>query len=187
MAPKMLQVEQEIDALCQVVMREKCRSVLEIGSKDGGSLLRLAHAMPKYSRVVAVDLPGGEGGSKDSEAKLKAVAEQLIGEGYQVEIIWGDSTDPKVVEKVKAHAPFDVAFIDGNHTLPYLEKDWENYGPLARIVAFHDIAWFRGSTWPGVRMAVPEFWNAVKVRGSKFEEFRFCPTMKNNGIGVLWR
>lgn len=187
MPPKMLQVDSEIDALASIVRRENCRSLLEIGSKHGGSLLRLVHAMPKGSRAVAVDLPNGTREWKESEGALSSVASGLRSQGYDVEIIWGDSTDPKIVAEVQKRGPFDLAFIDGNHTLPFIEKDWGNYGSLARIVAFHDIAWFRNSEWVGVRIDVPEFWNAVKVRGSRYEEFRHCPTMKNNGIGVLWR
>ena len=64
--------------------------------------------------------------------------------------------------------------------------DWQNYGPLARIVAFHDIGWRREANWPGKRIAVPEVWNEIKA-GYRFEEIKLCPTGKNNGIGVLWR
>lgn len=35
--------------------------------------------------------------------------------------------------------PFDLAFIDGDHSYPWLVKDYENVGKNARIVMFHDI------------------------------------------------
>jgi predicted O-methyltransferase YrrM len=35
---------------------------------------------------------------------------------------------------------FDLVFIDGNHTREYVQADHEHYGPLGRIVAFHDIS-----------------------------------------------
>lgn len=182
-----LQVPQEIEALAEIVRRENVGSLLEIGSKFGGSLWPLANAMPKGSRVVSVDLPEGTKAWPQSEAMLTECINRLREGGYDAQLIWGDSTADEVIERVRGLAPFDLVFIDGNHTLPYLEKDWENYGPLARIVAFHDIAWFRNSTWVGTKIDVPLFWNQVKFRAARHEEFRFCPTLKNNGIGVLWR
>jgi hypothetical protein len=57
---------------------------------------------------------------------------------------------------------------------------------MCRLVAFHDIAWRRAPEWVGVRIDVPEFWDSIKG-DYRHEEFKFCPTGKNNGIGVLWR
>lgn len=183
----MLQVEAEIDGLADIFRKEGVRSFLEIGSKFGGSLERLASAMPVGSRVVSVDLPRGTRAWPQSEAELKATVARLQTEGYDTHLIWGDSTDPQVVAKVRALGPFSAIFIDANHTTPYLWKDWENYGTMGRVVAFHDIGWRRAPEWSeGVRIDVPQFWDEIKT-GYRYEELKFCPTGKNNGIGVLWR
>lgn len=181
-----MQVEQEIDAFRAILAEEGCRSFLEIGSKFGGSLRRIAKVLPAQSRVVAVDMPKGTRLWHQSEPALNKTIHDLRVFGYNAHVIWGDSTSATVVDQVRAFGPFDAVFIDANHTRAYVEQDWENYGPMARIVAFHDINWHRGPTWEGVRIDVPEFWEKVKV-GYPHEEFRFCPTGKNNGIGVLWR
>lgn len=181
----MLQVDEEIDGLADILVQEGVRSYLEIGSKFGGSLLRVAERLPVGSRIVSVDMPKGTKSWPQSEIDLKAAIAKLREKGYDAHLIWGDSTAPAVIEQVRALGPFDAIFIDANHTLPYVEKDWANYGPMARIVAFHDIGWRRGPDWEGCRIDVPEFWDRVK-QDHRHQELKFCPTGKNNGIGVLW-
>lgn len=182
----MAQVDAEIDGFADILVREGVTSYLEIGSKFGGSLMRVASRLPVESRIVSVDLPGGTRAWKESEAELKAAIARLRLKGYDAHVIWGDSTAPAVVEQVRALGPFDAIFIDANHTAPFLKKDWENYGPLGRIVAFHDINWHRAPEWVGTRIDAPEFWETIKT-SHRHEELKLCPTGKNNGIGVLWR
>ncbi len=180
------QDEDEITALVDLLVREGVKSFLEVGSKFGGTLWRIGSALPAGSRLMSVDMPGGTRAWSESHASLSKCIAELNDCGYIAKVIWGDSTDRKVIEKVKALAPFDAILIDANHTRPYVEQDWANYGALGRIVAFHDIAWRRAPEWVGVRIDVPQFWDEIKPL-YRHEEFRFCPTGKNNGIGVLWR
>jgi hypothetical protein len=194
----MLQVEAEIDGLADILVAEGVRSYLEIGSKFGGSLRRVAERLPAGSRIVSVDLPHGTKAWRESEAALDQVmADLAFKNGHLAHLIWGDSTAPEVVEQVRVLGlkggmdsirtePFDAVFIDANHTMPFIEKDWANYGPMARIVAFHDIGWRRAPEWVGTRIDVPQFWDRVK-QDYRHQELKFCPTGKNNGIGVLWR
>lgn len=181
-----LQDAGELQAFVDLVSAEGVRSYLEVGAKFGGTFRRVAESMPKGSRLVAVDLPGGTRAWKESEASLHRHIRELSHHGYDARVIWGDSTDPKVISQVRALAPFDLVLIDANHTLPYVTKDWETYGPMARIVAFHDITWRRAPEWKGIRIDVPQFWDSIKG-GYRHQEIRLCPTGKNNGIGVLWR
>lgn len=182
----LLQVEEEIDRFIDILQRENVRSFLEIGSKFGESLKRVALAMPRDSRIVAVDMPGGTRAWRESEKALTNTISELRGKGYDARVIWGDSTAPDVIERVRAIGPYDAIFIDANHTLPYVTKDWGNYGPMGRIVAFHDIAWRRAPEWKGISIDVPEFWDSIKDN-YRHDEIRACPTGKNNGIGVIWR
>lgn len=181
-----LQHEGEIKTLCDIIRREGVQSYLEIGSKFGGSLWRVANAMPKGSRIVSVDLPSGTKVWPQSKKSLTDCVNELNRRGYDARIIWGDSTAPEVIEQVTALGPFDAALIDGNHTLPFVTKDFANYGPLCRLVAFHDIAWKRDPDWSGYPIHVPEFWASVRDQ-YKHEEIVLDPTGNNNGIGVLWR
>jgi len=183
---KQLQEPAEITRLAKVLAAAGVRSYLEIGSKYGGSLWTVAQALPAGSRIVAVDLPNGTREWSASTGSLQSCVEDLERHGYNAHLIWGDSTAPGVIAQVSALGPFDAVFIDANHTRPYVENDWAHYGGMARIVAFHDIAWARAPTWVGTRIDVPELWDAIKS-GYRHEEIRLCPTGKNNGIGVLWR
>lgn len=182
----MLQVDEEINALAHVLKVEGVKSYLEIGSKFGGSLRIAADAMPIGSRIVAVDLPKGTKAWPQSKAALEALIEELSSKGYDTHLIWGNSMASDVIAKVKALGPYDCIFVDADHRLPGVTADWDNYGSMGRIVAFHDIAWHRAPEWIGTRIDVPEFWNSIKDE-FRHQEFKFCPTGKNNGIGVLWR
>jgi cephalosporin hydroxylase len=181
-----MQDEREITALCDLLKAEGVRSYLEVGSKHGGALWRVGEVLPKGSRIVSVDLPNGTKAWRESEASLKACHAALRDLGHETHCIWGNSRDPKVIEQVKALGPFDACLLDGDHRLEGVLPDWENYGPLCRIVAFHDIAWFRAATWEGTRIDVGAFWNYLRPM-FRHEEFRFDESRKNNGVGVLWR
>jgi hypothetical protein len=183
---KALQVEAEIARFAEIMVAEGVRSYLEIGSKFGGSLWRVARSLPVGSRIVSVDLPRGTKVWPESERSLMACIAELCRLGYDARVIWGSSTDPDIIARVRRLGPFDAAFIDGDHRLPGLTMDWENYGPMARVIGFHDISWRRAPEWVGTRIDVPEWWNEHKDI-SRHEEIRLCPTGKNNGIGVLWR
>jgi cephalosporin hydroxylase len=181
-----LQVPAEIGRFAQILRDENVRSFLEVGSKFGGSLWTAANALPIGSKIVAVDMPKGTRAWDESRASLVECVAELNLRGYEATVVWGDSTAPSTIEAVTKFGPFDAAFIDANHTLPFVTKDFATYGPMARIVAFHDIAWRRAPDWVGTRIDVPEFWNSIKG-DYRHEEIKLCPTGKNNGIGVLWR
>jgi predicted O-methyltransferase YrrM len=161
------------------------QSYLEIGGKHGGSLWRIGSQLPKGSRIVSVDLPHGDTSFKESQPNLEQCIMELKGMGYDAHLFLGDSTADHIVESVKQLAPFDLCLIDANHTEPYVRKDWANYGPMARIVAFHDIGW-RPRPQPSKKMSieVPKVWAELK-QGYRHVEIRNCP--QDTGMGVLWR
>jgi predicted O-methyltransferase YrrM len=176
----------EIDAFVSLLQREGVRSYLEIGSKFGGSLWRVANSLPPGSRIVSVDLPNGTKAWRESSESLSACIAALGAMGHDARVIWGSSFDPKIIEQVKALGPFEAILIDADHRLAGVTADWNNYGSMGRIIAFHDISWKRGPDFDKTPINVPEFWDGIKG-GYRHEEIRLCPTGKNNGIGVLWR
>lgn len=180
-----LQNEIELARFTDILKHEGVRSYLEIGSKHGGSLWKVGNALPRGSRIVAVDLPQGDGSFKESQPHLEACIDALNDRGYDAHLILGDSTDAEVVKRVEAFAPFDACFIDANHTLPYVTQDWQNYGPMCRIVAFHDIGWLpRPEPSKKLPIEAPLLWNEIKGQ-YPHEEIKLEP--RDNGIGVLWR
>lgn len=177
--PKALQTPEEIEAFAALLAREGVKSYLEIGSKFGGSLWRVAHALPKGSRLVSVDL-------NVNGNELQCCINELNGKGYDAWLIPLNSTLPEAIERAKALGPYDAVFIDGDHRPPGVWADWNNYSPMGRIIAFHDIGWHRAPEWVGKRIDVPQVWDEIK-KPYRYEEIKLCPTGKNNGIGVLWR
>lgn len=171
------QIDAEIDSLIALMKEAGVRSYLEIGSKFGGSLWRVAKALPRGSRIVSVDL------GVNGETLPECIAE-LRRQDYEAHLIVGNSMDPVTIERARRLGPYDACFVDGNHKLMYVRSDWENYGPMAKMVAFHDIGWRRSTPASPNRILVPEFWNEIKG-GYRHQEI----LLDRNafGIGVIWR
>lgn len=176
---KPYQVDAEINAFAKLLYEEGVYSFLEVGSKFGGSIKTIANALPGGSRIVSVDM-------NRNGPDLQDTINNLSMHGYDAHLIVGDSRVPDTIKKAKALGPYDAVFIDADHKLEAVTDDWNNYGPMARIVAFHDIAWAREADHDDKRIAVPELWAELKQQ-YRHVEFKFCPTGNNNGIGVLWR
>lgn len=184
---KLLQNVREHDLFLYILKSEGVRSYMEIGSMYGGSLWRVAHVLGKGSRVVSVDYPVD---TPDAQPHLEACVEELKHVGYDAHLILGDSASPETVEKARGLGLFDCVFIDGAHTLEAVTSDWQNYGPMGRMVAFHDIAW--NDTWrssvpgrPFKAMGVPTLWNELK-KHYRHKEFKLQVPSNYYGIGVLW-
>jgi methyltransferase family protein len=178
------QDREELDWFINLLRGENVGSYLEIGSKFGGSLWHIANSLPPGARVVSVDLPAGFGGSPDGLANLKVCIAELKRLRYDAHLILGNSTDKKIIAQVAQLGPFDAIFIDADHGLAGVTADWRNYGPMARIVGFHDIGWRRPPDWRGYRIDVPILWDQLKRRHRHQEIMR---KKKDDGIGVLWR
>ncbi len=185
---KPLQNQREFNEFLDILKFENVKSYMEIGSMYGGSLWKVAHALPKGSRVVSVDYAID---TPEARPHLEACIAELRNEGYDAHLVFGDSTDPDTIAKTSWLGPFDCVFIDGAHTLEGVRADWDNYGPMGRLVGFHDIAW--NDTWrskvpgrPFKAMGVPQVWNEVKAN-YRHVELKYHVPSNYYGIGLLWR
>lgn len=185
----MSQSPSEIKRLIEVFQQENVRRYLEIGSRWGGSLWYIGNELPPGSRIVSVDsgvqMVGGAKNKAGARVSLPACIDALRANGYDAHLIWGDSTDSQTVSEVDALGPYDAVLIDGGHDWNTISADWENYGPMARIVAFHDIAWVKPQTKGYcAQVDVPRLWSKLR---SRYRCVQFIDPHWNMGIGVLWR
>jgi len=182
---RVAQDREEFGKFCQLMIAEKVRSYLEIGSWKGGSIRLAAEALPVGSRIVSVD--------KVAHPKLQMALSDLKRNGYDARLIVGDSIDQKTIEAVKTLGPYDVVFIDGDHRLAHVTCDWENYGSMGRIVGFHDIARdMPADRWGGPHQ-VASFWQQLDKSEYQHTEFisEHTRTRSDNkavyGIGIIDR
>jgi hypothetical protein len=187
-APHTSQVESELAGLIGILQRENVTRFLEIGSRFGGSLWRIANALPKGSRIVSCDSGKGMGGRKPGAmSSLEQTIALLKLGGYDAHLVVGHSQSPDVVDKIEWLGPFDAVFIDGDHELDGVTQDWFNYGRKARkVAAFHDIGWIRPDDYDQEKLVrVPELWAGLKAK-HRHGEFIDRSGGGNMGIGVLW-
>lgn len=139
------------------------RRVLEIGSWRGGMLWWLRHAL-QPELLVSIDL------SHQAEADVAIV---------------GDSHAASVYDQAAALAPFDVVFIDGDHSYAGVARDWDLYAPLCAApgaVCFHDIVPHR----PELRCHVDQLWAELKQLTWKTLDIVDPLGIEGCGIGVLF-
>lgn len=126
---------QEWNDFIDYLKDKNIRSYLEIGAREGIALRYLAERLP-IEEITVIDLPGAAWGKDCSEVKLRNNLEALE---VKYNLYLGDSSDPDVASEVAKHAPFDLIFIDGDHSYDGVNADYELYGNMGRILAFHDI------------------------------------------------
>lgn len=126
------------------------RRYLEIGTYTGDTMYAVIANSPTGSLGVTVD----PNLSPFSNTKV-----ELSTLGYIIKEIQGDSKDSTVISTVRSLGPFDLVFIDGDHTYDGVKSDWENYHQLAHIVVIHDVM---GRDNPFTE-DVYRFWQELKV------------------------
>jgi hypothetical protein len=172
-----LQYADELVPFVELIRKEGVRRYLEIGTCRGGTFHRIMTSLRPCGYGIAVDLPRARWGKPDSERHLRNVIRDLKRRHINASVVWGNSQAPETIAAVAERAPFDAVFIDGDHTYDGAQSDWLAYGPLARIVAFHDIAAI------GLGIEVPRLWAELKATRRHVEIIGREPGM---GIGVLW-
>jgi predicted O-methyltransferase YrrM len=141
------------------------RSLLEIGSRFGYPLADMARMLKPKSRVVSVDLPDAEGWNDELSSQAIHHLRRNIGllkeEGFDAHLFEADSHDLKTVSQVARLGPFDVVFIDGDHSYKGVKLDWKYYGPMGKVVIFHDIRQPRPPE--NMDLEVWKFWDELKA------------------------
>ncbi len=162
----------EFEKVLKLYKRLNPRTVLEIGTAEGGSLYQFM----KHS------LPGGLFVSVDNNFCINQWQEWTERFNHRFCFVRGDSTAPDTIDRVKSIIPgVDFLFIDGHHSYESVKPDFWNYGPLVRsggLIVLHDIV--------HKEYGVHKFWAELCQEGYITQELLGCQDENEYGTGVVY-
>jgi predicted O-methyltransferase YrrM len=175
------QADDEISWLLDVLGQEAPRTVVEVGTDQGGTLFLWPYVAADDALIVAIDSrPLGHLGRYSPYAVVRRA---FARERQRIELIMpADSQSPDTRSRLAQlldGRQIDFLFIDADHSYEGVKRDFELYSPLVReggIVAFHDVA---GDAWPGV----VRFFSEVSQRYPS--ERRVGTGERRHGIGLV--
>lgn len=191
------QNREEILTLLRLLRELKPKVILEIGTADGGTLFLFTRVADPNATIISVDLPGDpfymimhyiqHGIAVDGYPNWKSPLYRSFARKTQrIYLIKSDSHNSSTLSKIKAilgGRKVDFLFIDGDHTLRGVKKDFEMYSSLVRsdgIIALHDIV----PSHPAGVVGVPKFWSEIR------DHYKHVEIVKDwnqggRGIGIL--
>lgn len=175
------QSTEEILWLLDLVRQLQPRTVVEVGTDEGGTLLLWSRVAAPDAVLVGVDIrPLGILGKYSAYA---IVRRGLARKRQRIELVMpAESQSPATVERVRrlTHGqPVDFLFIDADHSYESVTRDFELWRPLVRsggLIAFHDVK----PDYPG---GVPQFWAELRERFQTDE--RIAAVEPSYGLGVV--
>jgi len=182
-----LQVEEEFRRLADWAASQTPRIVIEIGTASGGTLLMWARIATE--RVISIDLPGGIHGGGYPEQKARLFKAFVRGRpNVTINLIRANSHEQTTRDRVGGllgPARADILFIDGDHRLEGVTRDFELWRDLERPgghIVFHDVLYHPRT--PSAQ--VDQLWNDLKKRHhGRTQEIIESPDQGWAGIGIL--
>jgi len=175
------QSQYEVYNLLQVLVQQRPKILLEIGSANGGTLFLFCHIASEDATLISLDM--------DNVLWKKLLFKYFSLGKQKIIVIKGDSHDPKIfntIKKIWGNYKIDFLFHDADHSYEGVKKDFEMYSPLVRkggIIAFHDIV--TNSVICPHGWDVSKFWNEIK------NMYNYMEIIENKnqiagGIGILF-
>lgn len=174
------QSTEEILWLLERVGQLAPRTVVEVGTDEGGTLFLWTRVAAPDAVLVCVDIrPLGVLGRYSAWALVRR---GLARKRQRVELVMpADSQSPSTVERVRAltKGQVDFLFIDADHSYESVKRDFELWRPLVRsggMIAFHDVK-------PDYPEGTPVLWAELRERYETEE--RIAAEEPSYGIGLL--
>lgn len=181
------QIQTEILALCKLIEAKKPKTILEIGTANGGTLFLTAKLAHPEAHIISLDLPDGQFGGGYPSFK-EEFYKSFASKNQSIDLIRADShqlSSLNQVKKMLGDKKLDYLFIDGDHTYEGVKQDYEMYAPLtdnSAMIAFHDIA-VHPESW---NVQVNKLWDEIKANYA-CQEFIENKLQGWAGIGVLFK
>jgi len=171
----------EFVSLLRLLKRRKLRTIVEIGTAQGGTLYAWCKIATLDALIISIDLPGGPfgGGYRLNDVKK---FRKYKWQKQNLYFLRKDShiqeTKDRLVEILDGRK-IDFLFIDGDHRYRGVKKDFQLYSSLVKqngLIAFHDILYH-----PKVpECKVDKFWSEIK---SKYKYVEFTDKAADRGWG----
>jgi len=175
------QNKSEIIEVLRIIEKNPPKTVLEIGTANGGTFFLLSRMANENALIVSVDLPGGKFGGGYPSWKEKVYKSFAKGK-QRIELLRANSHELQTFNKVKeifGQHKIEFMFLDGDHTYEGVKQDMEMYKELLAdeaLVMFHDVVPHFNPIY-----GVEKFWNEIK---RDYEHKEFIEDMKQDGKGL---
>lgn len=176
----------ELLELAQIVQAQHPRTLLEIGSAQGGTLFVWCQMADPQATIVSIDLPAGAFGGGYGADRMPMMR-RFRQNGQRLHLLQADSHSSETlrqVEGILGSNKIQFLFIDGDHSYEGVRQDFEIYSrlvPPGGIIGFHDIVEAPAETGG----EVSRFWNEIKLRFNH-RELVTDPAQRGYGIGLLF-
>jgi predicted O-methyltransferase YrrM len=144
LALQAMQKEDELVQLVTLVSERRPRTVVEIGTQHGGTFYAWCRTASPDATLVSIDLPDGPFGGVD-RPDLPRALRGFAHSRQAVHSLRLHSHEPATRAALESHLAgqaIEFLFIDGDHSLAGVSRDFEVYAPLVApggLIAFHDI------------------------------------------------
>jgi len=171
----------EFASLLRLLKRRKLKSIVEIGTAQGGTLYAWCKIAGSDAAIISIDLPGGPFGGGYTLNDIKKFRKYKR-KNQHIYFLRKNShkqeTKNKLAE-ILGGRKIDLLFIDGDHRYKGVKKDFQLYSPLVKqngLIVFHDILYH-----PKVpECKVNKFWNEIK---RKYKNAAFIDKQGDRGWG----
>lgn len=171
---------------CRDYFKNQQVIICEIGTANAGTGLFLSKALSNTVGYIGIDL----------YVKNKSIFRSCFKGKYPfIQFFEGSSYAGDTISRVRSFLgdrKIDILFIDGDHTIEGVTKDYEAYMPFVKeggIIAFHDIVpdyttakGVETNNWSG---GVPFFWKKIRETYSKSREIIEDANQDGKGIGYI--